>query len=207
MRISSTLILSYVALIQILQIPVANQTLASENSGRKGFLVGLQSGCGSVHLQSNQSLNVSRGTFSLGFQGGYAVTPYLNLGLEVGGWLLESFSFNAHGQEEERGEAISNTMIFIHIFPITRLPLYLRAALGQAHYKNNNWHKTGGDGWGAWLLGGGYELRISDQFYGAAQLSYGRGHFSDVPDILGKEAGRRYEVIDISLALHWYSKR
>jgi len=207
MRTARTFITRCAVLVLTIQMLTAIQVLAGEDSGHRGAVVGLQCGYGNVRLRSDQGWNVRQGTFSLGFQAGYALTRRLVIGLEVGGWLVEPFSYGAHGQEEERGEAVSHTMVFIHMFPVERLPLYLRAGLGESHYKNNNWDKTGGNGWGAWLLGGGYELRISSHFYGAAQLSYSRGHFSDVPDILGKETGRRYEVGDLSVALHWYSKK
>ena len=207
MRTARTFNIRCAVLALTIQTITAIQVLAGEDSGHRGAVVGLQSGYGNVHLRSDQGWNVRQGTFSLGFQAGYALSRRLVIGLEAGGWLIEPFSYGAHGQEEERGEAVSNTMVFIHMFPLKRLPLYLRTGLGESHYKHNNWDKTGGNGWGAWLLGGGYELRISSHFYGAAQLTYSRGHFSDVPDILGRETGRRYEVMDISVALHWYSRK
>ena len=181
------------------------QAYAGETARHEGLVVGFQSGYGHLQLHSDQAGDATSGTFSLGFQGGYSVTPRAIVGMEVGGWLLEPYSFDAHGDEEERGESVSNTMLFLHAFPVKRLPVYMRFAVGYTYYKNNHPDKHNGSGWGSWLIGGGYEIRASDRFFIAPQVSYGHGDISDVPRILWLETGRRYDVIDFSVAVHWYS--
>ncbi len=127
------------------------------------------------------------------------------VGLDIGGWLLEPYTVTDHG--EEKGESVSNTMFFLHAFPVKRLPIYLRVAAGYTYYKINRPDKHNGSGWGSCLIGGGYEIRAVDHFFIAPQISYSRGNISDVPAILWMETGRRYDVIDISVAVHWYSGR
>ena len=185
------------------QILLVFQIQAGESTGRGGFMVGFQSGYGRLNLRSDQGDDLTRRTYSMGLQGGYAVTSRVILGLEVNGWLLEPFNWH----DEEKGEAVNNTMLLLHVFPIERQPVYLRAALGRAGYTANAPEKQGGSGWGSWLAGIGYEISPSQHFYIAAQISYGRGNYSDVPDILGRVTGRRYRVADISLALRWYTRR
>jgi hypothetical protein len=203
MKIVATLGIIVFSLILSVLVPV--RAFAGQFSGHEGFELGVQSGYGGMHLRSDQGWDVDKGTFSLGFQGGYAVSSRMIVGLEVGGWLLESFSFDAHGDEEEKGEAVSNTLLFLHLFPVKRLPFYLRAALGHAHYKNNRWDGNGGGGWGSWLIGTGWEIPMSGRFWVAPQVSYCRGSISDVPVILGEETGRQFHVVDLSIAMHWYS--
>lgn len=201
MRITRTMMLHTLAMVPAFLILLSCQIYAGDNSGRKGYLLGLQSGYGHVTLRSDQREDVARGTFGLGFQGGYAITSQLVLGLEIGGWLLQPY--NLH--DESRGESVSNFMLYLHAFPFKRLPLYVRTALGHSGYSTNSAEKQGGGAWGAWLIGSGYEIPASDHFKLAAQIGYGRGRFSDVPEIVGRETGRRYEVAEISVALHWCS--
>jgi hypothetical protein len=191
-----------IVLITALQAVLAGHAFADGKDGHRGFVVGVQSGYGQLRLLSDQSRFPSKGTFSLGFQGGYAITPRIIAGFEINGWLLKSF----HSYPEEQGEAISNYMFTLHVFPISGRQIYLRTAVGHVTYKNNDPLIQGGSGWGSWLVGVGYEVPVAAHFYLAPQFSYSRGGYSDVPVILYRETGRHYEVIDFSLVLHWYSR-
>ena len=187
-----------VALAFLLLLPL--QIRAESTSGHHGFMAGFQSGYGQLHLHSDQREDVNKGTLSMGFRGGYAVSPRMVAGLEIGGWLLEAYGVN----DPARGESVSTMLLFIHVFPFDRLPVYLRSAAGHGSYTAHAPDKQGGSAWGAWLLGAGYEIRTNRHFCLAGQIEYGQGSFSDVPDVLGRETGRHYRVIDISLALYWY---
>src|SRR5229473_6627838 len=115
--------------------------------------VGLELGDGQIKLTSDQFSGTRNPAFALGFLGGHSLGNRARIGLELNGWLLQSFNLN----NPAVGESVSNVLVVVDAFPIRKTPLFLRAGAGLALYENNRPGRFGGSGW-SWTAGVGYEI-------------------------------------------------
>lgn len=101
--------------------------------------VALELGEGQLKLTSDQ-LNTARNpVFALGFVGGHSLGNRARVGLELNGWLLQSFNLN----NPAVGESVSNVLVVVDVFPIRKTPIFLRAGPGLALYH----YSAGSLGW------------------------------------------------------------
>lgn len=145
------------------RLPGSMVLIGSSLSGRAGnehivrpWWVALELGDGQLKLTSVQ-LNTARNpVFALGFVGGHSLGNRARVGLELNGWLLESFNLN----NPAVGESVSNVLVVVDVFPIRKTPIFLRAGPGLALYQNNRPGGFNGTGW-SWTAGVGYEIPLT----------------------------------------------
>lgn len=183
-------------------------TLASPVRAQQGdpparpWWIGGEIGEGQLRLSSDQSTGPLNSTFALGFVGGHSLGSQARFGAEINGWLLQASSLN----NPAVGESVSDAMGIADVFPIAKVPLFLRAGAGGAFYTNNRPEGYSGSGW-AWTVGGGYEFRIAGQMGLAPMVGYSGGTFGDVRNPITVETGRRYSVVEFKVDVIWHFGR
>lgn len=164
-----------------------------------GWELGARTGYGRLALRSDQTGATTHDAWSLAGRAGYRVFSRLSMGLDLGGWLLQP----SNTEDPERGESASSALLYFHAYPFERVPLYLRLAAGRGSYTNNSQQGHGGAGWGAWAVGAGCEVAVSERLALVPQFQYAGSPLSGVPASVGARTGRRYDVLDFSVGLLW----
>jgi len=142
----------------------------------------------------------SRGaTFEFGLAGGHRLGNHARIGMDVDGWLLQAFPLN----DPAKGESVTNVLGIVDLFPIRKIPLFVRAGGGLALYTNDRPLEFGGTGW-AWTAGGGYEFSLPIHLGLAAIADFDSGSRGDVHNVITVETGRRYSVAEFKLAFTWH---
>lgn len=140
----------------------ADSTGVPEKPLMRPWWIGLELGDGQLKLTSGQfttaSSNASptstgsrRATFELGLSGGHRLGNHARIGLDVDGWLLQAYNYN----NPIVGESVTNVLGVIDVFPLRRIPLFVRGGAGLTLYTNDRPLEFGGTGW-AWTAGAGY---------------------------------------------------
>jgi hypothetical protein len=101
------------------------------------------------------------------------------------------------------GESVSNVLGVIDVFPVHKIPLFVRGGGGLAMYQNNRPGESGGTGW-SWTGGAGYEVRFSERLGFAPIVGYSYGRFDDVRNPITVETGRHYSVVEFRVAAIWH---
>ena len=164
--------------------------------------VALELGDGQLKLTSDQFNTTRHPAFALGFAGGHSLGGRARIGLELNGWLLQSFNLN----NPAVGESVSNVLAVADVLPIRKTPIFLRAGSGLALYQNNRPGGFGGTGW-SWTAGVGYEIPLTKQFGLAPIVDYAAGSLGDVRNTLAVETNRRYSVVEFKVAIAWHFGR
>jgi len=124
---------------------------------------------------------------------------HARVGLEINGWLLQGFNLN----DPTVGESVSNVLGVIDVFPIRKIPLFIRGGGGLAMYQNNRPEESGGTGH-SWAGGAGYEIRFTKRLGLAPMMEYAYGRFDDVRNPITVETGRHYSVVEFRVAAIWH---
>jgi hypothetical protein len=180
----------------------ANPASQTETPIIRPWWVGVELGDGQLKLTSDQSTGSRRATFEFGLVGGHRLGRHARIGMDVDGWLLQAYPLN----DPTRGESVTNVLGLIDVFPIPKIPLFLRAGAGAALYTNNRPLEFGGSGW-AWTAGAGYEFPLPRQLGLATIVDFDAGTRGDVNNIITVETGRRYSVVEFKLAMIWHFGR
>ncbi len=161
--------------------------------------MGAEFGAGQLKLSSDQSPGERNTTFAMGALGGYSFGSHLRIGAEVNGWLLQAFDLN----NPAVGESVSNVMGIADLFPIARVPIFVRAGAGVGHYENARPEGYNGSGW-SWTAGAGYEFRVLRRVGLAPMVAWSTGHFGDVHNPITVETGRRFSVVEFKLDILYH---
>ncbi len=161
--------------------------------------VEFQIGEGELQLESDQSAGVRHSTLAMGFAGGHRLGSRARIGLQLNGWLLQASNLN----NPSVGESVSNVMGVADVFPISRVPLFLRGGAGAGFYNINRTDGFNGNGW-AWAAGAGYEFMVGQRFGVAPVLAYSAGKFDDIIATSVFETGRRYSAVEFKVAILWH---
>lgn len=182
----------------ILGTPVAHAQAWRDMIARPWW-AGLEMGDGQIKLTSDQVRGSRNSAFALAGVGGHSLGNRARFGLELNGWLLQSFNTN----NPAVGESVSNVLGVIDVFPVRKIPLFLRGGAGLALYTNNR--PTGFDshGW-SWTAGVSYEIPLTEHFALAPMAGYAAGSLGDVRNIITVDTGRRYSVAEFKVALQWH---
>jgi len=164
--------------------------------------VGLELGDGQIKLTSDQFSGTRNPAFALGFVGGHSLGNQARIGLEVNGWLLQSFN----NSNPAVGESVSNVLGMVDAFPMRKTPIFLRAGAGLALYQNNRPGGSNGSGW-SWIAGLGYEIPITKNFALAPIAGYAGGSLGDVRNAVTVETGRHYSAVEFKGAILWHFGR
>jgi hypothetical protein len=188
-----------------LMVPIGSSLApprATEERAVRPWWVGLELGDGQLELTSDQSNGSRNPAFALGFAGGHSLGSWARIGLELNGWLLQSFNLN----NPTVGESVSNVLVVVDAFPIRKRLLFLRAGPGVALYQNNRPGGFDGSGW-SWTAGVGYEVPLTERFGLAPIVDYAAGTLGDVHNLLAVETGRHYSVVEFKVAIVWHFGR
>jgi hypothetical protein len=161
--------------------------------------VGLELGDGQIKLTSDQFSGTRNPAFALGFVGGHSLGNRARIGLELNGWLLESYN----NSNPAVGESVSNVLGLVDVFPVRKTPLFLRAGAGLALYENNRPAGFNSNG-RSWTAGVGYEIPLTQSFALAPVVDYSAGSLGDVRNIITVDTGRRYSVVEFKAAVIWH---
>jgi hypothetical protein len=161
--------------------------------------VGFELGDGQIKLTSDRLGGTRNPAFALGFVGGHGLGNRARLGLEVNGWLLQSFNTS----NPAVGESVSSVFGIIDAFPIRKTPIFLRAGAGLALYQNDRPGGSNGSG-GSWTAGAGYEISLTKNFGLAPVVDYAAGRLGDVRNVIPAQTGRRYSVVEFKAAIIWH---
>lgn len=148
----------------------------SEKPAIRPWWIGVELGDGQLKLTSDQSTGSRRATFEFGLVGGHRVGKRARIGMDVDGWLLQAYPLN----DPTKGESVTNVLGIVDLFPIQKVPLFLRAGAGVALYTNNRPLEFGGTGW-AWTAGAGYEFALPKQLGLATIVDFDAGTRGDRP--------------------------
>jgi hypothetical protein len=162
----------------------------------------LEFGDGQLKLTADQFSTSRNSAFGLGFVGGHSLGNRARIGLELNGWLLQSFNLN----NPAVGESISNVLVVVDAFLIRKAPIFLRAGPGLALYQNNRPGGVNGSGW-SWTAGVGYEIPLTEKLGLAPIVDYNAGSLGDVRSSLTVETDRRYSVLEFKVAIAWHIGR
>ncbi|SRR5712692_3866410 len=182
----------------ILATPVAFAQAQKEPTVRPWW-VGFELGDGQIKLTSDQLSGTRNPAFALGFVGGHNLGNRARIGLEVDGWLLQSFNTS----NPAVGESVSNVLGLVDAFPTRKTPIFLRAGAGLALYQNNRPGGSNGSGW-SWTAGLGYEIPLRKNFGLAPIVDYAAGSLGDVRNVITVQTGRRYSVVEVKVAVIWH---
>lgn len=183
-----------------LSVCFANPARAQQSQpNARPWWVEFQIGEGQLQLESDQSAGVRHSTFAMGFAGGHRLGSRARVGLQLNGWLLQAFNLN----DPSVGESVSDVMAVADLFPISRVPLFLRGGAGAGFYTINRADGYSGNGW-AWTAGAGYELMLGRRFGVAPIVAYSAGTFDDIRELSVIETGRRYSVVEFKVAILWH---
>ena len=188
-----------------LMLPIASSVIpprGREERTVRPWWIGLELGDGQIKLTSDQFSGTRNTAFELGFVGGHSLGNRARIGLELNGWLLQSFN----NSNPAVGESVSNVLGVVDAFPARKTPLFLRAGAGLALYQNNRPGGFNGSGW-SWIAGVGYEIPLTENFGLAPIVDYAAGSLGDVRNIIAVETGRRYSVVEFKAALIWHFGR
>jgi len=153
-------------------------------------------GAGHLQLTSRQTPGTPMARFAMGFAGGHSLGSHARIGLELNGWLMEPSSLN----DPTRGISVSNTTAVVDVFPIRKLPLFLRGGTGAGVYQNNHPDADGGKGW-CWTAGAGYELGLRKHFRLVPMVAYSSGALGDAQSVPAVQSGRRYSVVEFKIGI------
>ncbi len=185
-----------------LMVPIASSISpprGREERTARPWWIGFELGDGQIKLTSDQFNRTRSPAFALGFVGGHSLWNRARIGLELNGWLLQSFNTS----NPAVGESVSNVFVVVDAFPIRKIPLFLRAGPGLALYQNNRPGGFNGSGW-SWTAGVGYEIPLTENFGLAPIIDYAAGSLGDVRNIITVETGRRYSVVEFKAAMIWH---
>ena len=89
------------------------------------------------------------------------------------------------------------------VFPVTKVPFFLRGGAGGAFYTNNRPGGFASSRW-AWTAGGGYEIPVWKELGVAPVVAWSDGRFGDVRNPISTETGRRFSVVEFKLDILWH---
>src|SRR5712691_11826330 len=100
--------------------------VAQEQKPGTGFWAGGDVGVGFLKRKFDVTNDRDDTKLAIAIRGGYAFTPRLLLGLEAGGWTLES----ASRRDDARGQGISTLYLFGQVYPLEDRLFFVKGGVG-----------------------------------------------------------------------------
>lgn len=177
----------------------ASPARAQGDRNLRNWFAGGELGAGALSVSSDQIGGDRNPTLAMGFLAGHRIGSRVRLAGEVNGWLIQAYDLS----NPAVGESVTNVWGLVDVFPIRRLPLFVRAGGGLALYQNNRPEGSNGRG-GSWTAGAGYEIRATDRLGLAPMVEYAYGRFDDVNNPITVETGRHYSVVEFKIEAIWH---
>ena len=149
---------------------------ARQNVSGKKYYVGVEMGTALLQLSQNNNEGDRTARYVLGFYGGFIPFRALRIGINLNGYLIESFG-NFY-TNPEKGISISNTMAQLQVFPFKRIHLFANVEGGWSTYVNHHPDEYNAKGI-AGKAGIGYEFYVAKRLFATLKLNYSNGNFND----------------------------
>jgi len=142
------------------------------------------------------------GKFTFALRGGIQIDPRLLLGVEFGGWTIQS----GDSQDPASGEAIGTRFLIVQVYPLAHSAFFVRGGGGRVVYSNNRPGESGASGSGG-IVGIGYDFEVKRRdgehtaFFVTPSLDYSAGSFSGAtspPDVVQDQ---RYRALSARIGL------
>jgi hypothetical protein len=182
------------------------QHAAAQNAGlaeasSSGFWGGIDVGYARLSRLYSVSSASSEGQFTMALRGGIAIDPQLLLGIELGGWTIES----ADLWNPAKGEAISTRFLIAQYRPMEDSRFFLRGGGGSVVYWNHRPGEDGASGTG-YFVGLGYDIPYgapgaAGALYTTLSADYSRGGFDGATSPPGVVQDQRYRALSVRLGV------
>jgi len=177
--------------------------VAQAQDFRTGFWAGGDAGVGFLKRKFDVTNDRDDTKLALAIRGGYAFTPRVLLGVEAGGWTLESSNSN----DPARGQSLSTLYLYGQAYPMEERPLFLKAGIGSVRFETNHNGEVSKTGSG-FMLGGGYDFSIGNlgasprgKFYLTPSADVSWGHFGPTWSPVGVFQNQSYRAISLRLGI------
>jgi len=140
--------------------------------------------------------------FTMALRGGIALDRRLLVGIELGGWTIQS----SNVWDPAQGEAISTRFLIAQVYPLTHSPFFIRGGGGRVVYWNNRPGEDGASGSG-WIVGIGYDLPVKmpgseeTSFHVTPSLDYSAGGFKGATSPPGVVQDERYRALSARIGV------
>ena len=174
----------------------------SESEARHNFWVGTDIGWSQLKRTYTVSPSTSESKSSFRLRAGYSPNPRLLLGLELGGWNIESTDegniLPLPDPNPTKGEGIQTFFAVVRYFPLERSLVFVEGGLGYVDYWNYRPLEHGANGSGA-FLGVGRDFPLSERWSWAPSIDYSWGHFNGVTSPPGVTQDERYRAVTLRI--------
>lgn len=171
---------------------------AQQNTTKEMYYVGMEMGPALLQFSSNQITGDRLARYELNFYGGYVPFRALRLGVNLNGYLMESFgNINSN---PEKGISISNIHGQLQVLPFKTNNIFTNIQGGWSNYTNH--HPDGFNSKGiSGKLGFGYYFVLGKKIFISLMLNYGVGKFNDVNYPGVSITNQRYNAYEIVIGI------
>jgi hypothetical protein len=169
---------------------------------RSLFWAGGDFGYASVARSYSVTGDTREGVFTFALRGGIQIDPRLLVGVEFGGWTLQS----AGSGDPATGEAIYTRFLIVQVYPLAHSAFFVRGGGGRVVYSNDNPGDSGASGPGG-ILGVGYDFEVKRRdgehtaFYVTSSLDYSAGSYQGATSPPGVVQDQRYRALSARIGL------
>jgi hypothetical protein len=166
------------------------------------FWAGADIGYASIARSYSVTGDTREGRLAFAFRGGIQIDPRLLVGVEFGGWTLQS----AGSGDPATGEAIDTRFLIVQVYPLANPAFFVRGGGGRVVYMNDHPNESGASGSGG-ILGIGYDFGVKRRdgehtaFYVTSSLDYSAGSFSGATSPPGVVQDQRYRALSARIGL------
>lgn len=177
---------------------LATPALAQAPPEPPRWFLGMDVGYGSLDLRSDQVDEFSKHALALTFRAQVRVGERIRLGLEAGGWTLDSTDVD----DPSKGESVSNVLVVLDLVPEGRYRPLFRLGVGRVEYNNNAPTALEGGGWG-FRAAVGWEFPVWRNVRLVPRLQYGASELDDEYGYEDVRTGRSYDAWDLGIGVTW----
>ena len=163
---------------------------------RQWFWASTQFGYGVLDKSSDQETHNQQGTFAMALDLGLTLNHHVRVGVQLNGWLLESYNV----WDPAKGESVSQAFVITQVYPWSDCNAFVKAGVGRATYSNSGPLEFGSSGWGQ-TIGVGYDWPLGRGVSLTSTINYSQGGLGDVHNVLVTIYDRRYRVFDVGVGL------
>lgn len=176
-------------------------TTANGGTIRKKIYVGMDTGIGFLKLSRNDLSPEHHSCFALGFNAGFIPFRWLRTGINLNGWLIESYG-NFY-VDPSKGVSISNFFGEIEAFPFKKADLFVKLSGGFSKYISMHSDEFDAKGGGA-RIGLGYERRLYRRVSISLMMNHGFGRFKDVENVVASVKNQHYKVTEFVIGFTYH---
>ena len=185
-----------------LSAPAAETQAPAKEESRSLLWGAFDFGYASIARSYSQTGDSRDSKFTFALRGGFQLDPRLLIGLEFGGWTLQS----GNNQDPATGEAIGTRFLIVQAYPLAHSAFFVRGGGGRVVYSNQRPGESGASGPGG-IVGIGYDWAVKRRdgehtaFYVTPSLDYSAGSFSGATSPPGVTQDQRYRALSARVGL------